>query len=108
MVFGTRVFNLGEAIDQLLPFMSKKTIINIIRRLSKLGLIKHVGNLEYRVVNPDEVLRRITLTYMASRVERRYKNKVKVVNIGDVHIEVNILDSKLRNIISKSTLIRSC
>ncbi len=108
MVFGTRVFNLGEAIDQLLPFMSRKTIINVIKRLSKLGLIRHVGDLKYVIISPDEVLKKMTLTYMASRMEKRYKSKVRVVNIGDTYIEVNILDPKLQGIIDKSALIKSC
>ncbi len=85
--------------------MSKRTALNIIKRLRKMGLIKHEKDLEYTVLDPHEALKMMALKYMLSRIKRRLKGKIEVMNITGSRIKLRILDESIRKIIEKSPLI---
>ncbi|ABU81360.1 hypothetical protein [Ignicoccus hospitalis] len=67
--FGDR-FNLGEGLEVLSPYFSRKVALNIIKRLTKLGLLEKRGNFEYAIVDLEEWLGKRTEEYLEARKGR--------------------------------------
>ncbi|TRM97639.1 hypothetical protein DJ527_11790 [Sulfolobus sp. F1] len=69
-------FNLGEALDVLKPYFSKKVSYNSISYMSKIGLITKLGSLEYKL-NPfeDFVLIFLGKSYLDRRLTLRRKTQ---------------------------------
>jgi len=84
-VFKDQPFNIGEALDVLEDFMSRKVAYNVLKRLEKLGWISRVNSLEFKVLSFNEIFNSIVLPYLGLRLERNfrskgYKIKVRVEN----------------------------
>ena len=60
-------FNLGEALEVASPYFSKKVALNIMKRLTKLGLLKKVGPQEYELVDLEEWLSERAREYLEAR-----------------------------------------
>lgn len=73
-VFHNRVFNLGEALDVLTLFGSKRTARKIIRLLVSRGLIEKVDTLSYRIKELEPALFQNLKAYIAQRIRRRLKS----------------------------------
>jgi hypothetical protein len=71
--FGYNVFNLGEALDVLRPFFSKKVSLSAIKYMQKIGLINKVDFLEYRLSNFDEYIYLMSIDYLKRRATLRHK-----------------------------------
>ncbi|AEE94293.1 conserved hypothetical protein [Acidianus hospitalis W1] len=71
--FGYNVFNLGEALDVLKPFFSKKVSLSAIKYMQKIGLINKVDFLEYRLSNFDEYIYLMSIDYLKRRATLRHK-----------------------------------
>jgi hypothetical protein len=71
--FGYNVFNLGEALDVLKPFFSKKVSLSAIKYMQKIGLINKVDLLEYRLSNFDEYIYLMSIDYLKRRATLRHK-----------------------------------
>jgi len=71
--FGYNVFNLGEALDVLKPFFSKKVSLSAIKYMQKIGLINKVDFLEYRLSNFNEYIYLMSIDYLKRRATLRHK-----------------------------------
>ena len=93
--FGHEPFNLGEALDVLECFMSRRTAIRVIRRLSKLGWLRRIDKLTYRISRLEDIYRDKVLPYLAFRVERRLKSigiEFESLNLEGDKIVVEVRD----------------
>ena len=66
-------FNLGQAIEVLNEYYPRRASFNIIKRLTKLGLLRKVGEYEYEVNDLWEYLRVRSYEYLEAR-RRRYSS----------------------------------
>ncbi|MEM1525660.1 MAG: hypothetical protein QW775_04510 [Ignisphaera sp.] len=73
-VFNNSIFNLGEALDILSLFGSKRTAKKIIRLLVSRGLIEKVDTLSYRVNELEPALFQNLKAYIVQRIHRRLKS----------------------------------
>lgn len=73
-VFSNRVFNLGEALDILTLFGSKRTARKIMKLLVSRGLIEKVGFLDYKVKELEPALFQNLKAYIVQRLYRRLKS----------------------------------
>jgi len=73
-VFKTKEFNLGEALEVLKLYETRKSAINDIKRLCKMGFLIKKNNLSYEAREPFEALRNYLAEYIAKRFERRLKS----------------------------------
>lgn len=71
--FGVNEFNLGEAIDYLSPYFSKKVTINVIRYFYKTGILVKTGELRYRVIPWEEYMLDVSFKYLRRRATLRRK-----------------------------------
>ncbi|AWR95023.1 hypothetical protein [Acidianus brierleyi] len=71
--FGYDEFNLGEAIDTLSPYFSKKVILTSIKYMSKRGLVTKLDNLNYRLISFEEFIFSISFEYLKRRSNLRHK-----------------------------------
>ncbi|ARM76583.1 hypothetical protein B6F84_11510 [Acidianus manzaensis] len=60
-------FNLGEALDTLSPYFSKKVSLNSIKYLTKIGLINKIRPLEYKLSNFEDYIYLISYPYLKRR-----------------------------------------
>jgi len=70
-IFKTRVFNLGEALEILKLYETRKSAINDIKRLCKMGFLIKKNNLSYEAREPFDALKNYLTEYIAKRFERR-------------------------------------
>lgn len=68
-----RRFNLGEALEVAKPYYPRKATFNIIKRLTKLGLLRKVGQLEYEIADLESWMQDIMEKYLEAR-KRRYSS----------------------------------
>ncbi len=68
-------FNIGEALDVLSPYFSKKVSLSVIKYLSKKGLINSLGNLEYNLVPFEEFLYLTSYEYIKRRSTLRRRTR---------------------------------
>lgn len=96
-VFMNREFNIGEALDILEYFSSKRTAIKDIKRLWKMGFLRKIKRNIYCSVKPEEALRNYLLKYIVSRIKRQLKTKhvEGKVSIVDDKIIVRIKETKI-------------
>ncbi|MEM1646394.1 MAG: hypothetical protein QXL96_11165 [Ignisphaera sp.] len=73
-VFNNRIFNIGEALDILTLFGSKRTARKIMKLLISRGLIEKVGSLNYRVRELEPILFKSLKAYIVQRMHRRLKS----------------------------------
>ncbi|AWR97813.1 hypothetical protein DFR86_09825 [Acidianus sulfidivorans JP7] len=71
--FGSNTFNLGEALDVLSPYFSKKVSISSIKYLTKLGLIYKLDPLTYRLLNFEEYIYLVSFPYLKRRAKIRQR-----------------------------------
>ncbi|AAY80659.1 hypothetical protein [Sulfolobus acidocaldarius] len=73
--FETEKFNIGEAIQVLSPYFSKKVSINVIRYLTKVGLVIKLNETEYRLLSMEEYLLEISVSYIRRRATLHHKTQ---------------------------------
>jgi hypothetical protein len=73
--FKDRQFNLGEALDILSPYFSKKVSLNVIRYLTNVGVLIKVGDMNYKVLPFEEYLGEISFQYLRRRAILRRKTQ---------------------------------
>ena len=69
--FGTREFNLGEAVDILKPYMGGRVAERLVKRLVKQGFLERVKPMVYRARDLVALLDEATAIYFAGRLRRR-------------------------------------
>lgn len=95
--FRHRTFNIGEALDILTIFSSKKVAINDIKRLWKMGFLEKVDKYLFKTLKPEEAFTKYLLKYMASRISKRMRS----MGIeGEIRTVENKLIVKLRKPLS--------
>ena len=73
-VFKSKEFNLGEALEVLKLYETRKSAISDIKRLCKMGFLSRKGKLLYEAEEPYIALRNYLVKYIAKRIERRLKS----------------------------------
>ncbi len=68
-------FNVGEALDTLKPYFSKKVSLSVIKYLSKKGLVNSLGNSEYSLVPFEEFLYLTSYEYIKRRSTLRRRTR---------------------------------
>ncbi|MCI2414887.1 MAG: hypothetical protein MPF33_06550 [Candidatus Aramenus sp.] len=68
-------FNVGEALDTLKPYFSKKVSMSVIKYLSKKGLINSLGNSKYSLVPFEEFLYLTSYEYIKRRSTLRRRTR---------------------------------
>ena len=63
-------FNVGEALEVLKEYYPKKAAMNILKRLTKLGLLEKIGPYEYATKDLWEYLREKSFEYLEARKRR--------------------------------------
>lgn len=86
--FGQRTFNIGEALDTLTVFSSKKIAIKDVKRLWKMGFLEKMNKYSFKVLKPEEAFVKYLLKYMASRISKRMKSM-------GIESEVRAVENKL-------------
>lgn len=71
--FGYCEFNIGDAINVLSPYFSKKIIFTSIKYMTKRGLITNLENLNYRLNSFEEFIFLISFDYLKRRSNLRHK-----------------------------------
>ncbi len=69
--FGTREFNLGEAVEMLRPYMGGRVAERLVKRLVKQGFLERVKPMVYRARDLVELLDEAAAVYFAGRLRRR-------------------------------------
>jgi ribosomal protein S8 len=105
--FRDRIFNLGEAIDVLVFFGSKKVAKKVIKNLVKKGFIKKVDDLNYKVEELEGTLKKLLYEYIRQRFYKALKSRgysvavnkdggnVIVICEDGVELELPVLLSRL-------------
>lgn len=62
-----RRFNLGEALEVAKPYYPRKATLRIIKRLTKLGLLRKVGRFEYEIVDLESWMEDLMKEYLEAR-----------------------------------------
>lgn len=72
-------FNLGEALDTLSPYFSKKVSLNSIKFLAKIGLITKLDYFTYKLNRFDDYIYLISYSYLKrrSRIRRNLRRKTQ-------------------------------
>ena len=73
-VFGCKKVNIGNIIDILSPFLSRKNAYRIIKGLKQLGLLRQIDKLTYEVVDLQEYLDRVAASYITQRLIKTIKS----------------------------------
>lgn len=73
--FGGREFNIGEAINLLSLFGSRRIARKIIKRLRLKGFLESVEITTYRIASIDEVLVKLLSSYILQRLYRNLKSR---------------------------------
>lgn len=69
-------FNLGEALDVLNPYFSKKVSLNTIKFLSKIGLITKLDYFTYQLAKFEDYIYLVSYPYLQRRARnRRYLHR---------------------------------
>lgn len=71
--FGNNEFNIGEAIDLLSPYFSKKVILNTIRYFYNTGILIKTKELYYRAIPWEEYMLDVSFKYLRRRATLRRK-----------------------------------
>jgi len=73
--FGNNPFNLGEALDVLTFFGSKRVARKVIKNLIKKGFLKKIDVLNYRIEDLENALNNILFEYIRQRAYRNMKSR---------------------------------
>jgi hypothetical protein len=103
-VFQNRIFNLGEALDILTLFGSKRTTRKIIKILVSRGLLERVDVYQYKVKDLESSLLLNLRAYLAQRIYKRLKSLGFDVSLGleddKEYIAVHGCDDTFRSMIN--------
>ncbi|MCC6057718.1 MAG: hypothetical protein LM568_02230 [Desulfurococcaceae archaeon] len=103
-VFQNRIFNLGEALDILTLFGSKRTTRKIIKILVSRGLLERVDVYQYKVKDLESSLLLNLRAYLAQRIYKRLKSLGFDVSLGleddKEYIAVHGCNDALRSMIN--------
>ena len=73
-VFRSKKFNLGEALEILKLYETRKSAISDIKRLCKMGFLNKKDKLLYEAKEPYSALKNYLAEYIARRIEKRLKS----------------------------------
>jgi len=73
-VFKSKEFNLGEALEVLKLYETRKSAKSDIKRLCKMGFLNRKGKLLYEAKEPYIALKNYLVKYIAKRIERGLKS----------------------------------
>ena len=71
--FGTNEFNVGEALEYLSPYFSKKVSLNVIRYFYNTGILIKTGELRYKLIPWDEYMLDVSFKYLRRRATLHHK-----------------------------------
>ena len=93
-IFKEKEFNIGEALDVLKLFSSRKIAIKDLKRLWKMGFLNRINNYSFKVVKPEKAFAKHLIEYISSRISRR----IRSANIkGEVQLVGERIIVKLEN-----------
>lgn len=102
-VFDDRIFNLGEVLDVLSLFGSKRTARRVIKRLVSRGLLERIGDMNYKVKSVEPALLASLKNYIKQRMYKRLKSfglDVDTLSIdNEEKIVISGCNSQLRQLI---------
>ncbi|MCI4436247.1 MAG: hypothetical protein JHC33_05480 [Ignisphaera sp.] len=73
--FGNNPFNLGEALDVLAFFGSKRVARKVIKNLIKKGFLKKIDAFDYRIEDLENALNNILFEYIRQRAYKTMKSR---------------------------------
>jgi hypothetical protein len=73
--FGNNPFNLGEALDVLTFFGSKRVARKVIKNLIKKGFLKKIGMIDYRIEDLENALNKLLFEYIRQRAYKTMKSR---------------------------------
>ncbi len=103
--FDEEIVNIGVVLDLLTMFMSKKTALNILKRLVKTGLVSRISNTEIIVNPPEKAFRKRLAQYFYNRLVKHIKCRGEDIRV-ELDNETIIYYGRVKDVVRMCPIFR--